>query len=202
MPKTHVSLIAATLAPVRSERGLAIMPDTTLADAPPLDVVFMPGGIGVNRAMEDEHLLVWLHKQAAQARYVTAVCTGALVLGAAGLLRGYRATTHWLSLDLLPLFGAQPHAERVVIDRNRITGGGVTAGIDFGLTVAAEIYGKEVAEEIQLVLEYDPQPPFRSGSPRTASADLVEHMRATRQSMQDQRRAIVERAQAQLQQDK
>jgi len=198
MPHTHVYLIAATREPVRSERGLAIMPDTTFADATALDVLFVPGGVGVNRAMEDEALLAWLREQAAHARYVTAVCTGALVLGAAGLLQGYRAATHWLSLDLLPLLGAQPVAERVVIDRNRITGGGITAGIDFGLTIAAALCGKAVAQELQLMLEYDPQPPFRSGSPRTASPDLVEHVRTTRQALQDQRRAIVERAAARL----
>ena len=199
MPHTRVHLIAATHAPVRSERGLRIVPDTTFADAPVLDVLFVPGGVGVNHAMEDAQLLAWLREQAEHARYVTAVCTGALVLGAAGLLQGYRATTHWLSLDLLPLLGAQPVAERVVIDRNRITGGGVTAGIDFGLTVAAELYGNEVAAHLQLMLEYDPQPPFGSGSPRTANANVVAQVRTERQPMQDQRRTIVKRAAAQLQ---
>ena len=198
MPDTCVHLIAATLDPVRSERGLRITPDTTFANAPPLDVLFVPGGVGVNRAMEDEQILAHVRHQAAHVRYVTAVCTGALVLGAAGLLRGYRAATHWLSMDLLPLFGAIPVAERVVIDRNRITGGGITAGIDFGLVVAAELCGEQIAQELQLMLEYDPQPPFASGSPRTAPVDLVARVRDARQAIQDQRRAIVQRAAARL----
>jgi cyclohexyl-isocyanide hydratase len=198
MPNTHVHLIAATLAPVRSERGLQIMPDTIFVDVPPLDVVFVPGGVGVNRAMEDEQVVAFVRHHAAHARYVTAVCTGALVLGVAGLLRGYRAATHWLSLDLLPAFGAIPTAERVVIDRNRITGGGITAGIDFGLVVAAELCGEQIAQELQLMLEYDPQPPFAAGSPRTAPADLIARVRDARQDIQDQRRAIVQRAAARL----
>ena len=130
--------------------------------APALDVICVPGGPGVDSMMEDELLLQFLRERAPSARYVTSVCTGALVLGAAGLLRGYRATTHWLSHELLALFGAIPVNERVVIDRNRITGGGVTAGIDFGLTVAGEVFGTAVAHEIQLMLEYNPSPPFAS----------------------------------------
>ena len=199
LPNTTVYLVAATLAPVRSERGLTITPDTTFDQVPPVDILFVPGGPGVDPLMEDAVLLEFLRKQAAQARYVTSVCTGALLLGAAGLLRGYRATTHWLSLDLLPLFGAQPVQERVVIDRNRITGGGVTAGIDFGLVVATEIYGANVAQAIQLSIEYDPQPPFQSGSPHTASADVVERLTRLRQPMQANRRSIAERAAARLQ---
>ena len=198
MPNAQVHLIASTMEPVRSERGLTLMPDMTLAQSPPLDVLCVPGGPGVNALMENESFLAWLRDQAARARYVTAVCTGALVLGAAGLLRGYRATTHWLSLDLLPLFGAQPVEERVVIDRNRITGGGVTAGIDFGLVVAAQLYGETTAQEIQLMLEYDPAPPFQSGSPRTADPALVEDVRRSRQRMQNERRMLAERAAARL----
>ena len=133
MPGTTVYLVADTLAPVRTERGLTITPDSTFDDVPPLDVICVPGGPGVDPLMEDARLLGFLRAQAPRARYVTSVCTGALLLGAAGLLQGYRATTHWLSLDLLPLFGAVPVKERVVVDRNRLTGGGVTAGIDLGL---------------------------------------------------------------------
>jgi cyclohexyl-isocyanide hydratase len=197
-PDTSVSLIAASSAPVRSERGLTITPDVTFDQAPPLDVLCVPGGVGVNQMMEDEAMLGFLRTQAEHARYVTSVCTGALLLGAAGLLRGYRATTHWLSLDLLPLFGAQPVDERVVIDRNRITGGGITAGIDFGLAVAAQMAGPAAAQEIQLMLEYDPAPPFRAGSPRTAPADLLQNVRHARRGVQDARRVIAERAAARL----
>jgi len=199
MPNTRVYLVAATSAPVRSEWGLTISPDTTFDQISALDIVFVPGGVGVNPMMEDTTLLEFLDSLGRHARYVTAVCTGALLLGAAGLLRGYRATTHWLSLDLLPFFGAHPVEERVVIDGNRITGGGVTAGIDFGLGVAAEIYGADVAEEIQLMIEYNPAPPFQSGSPRTASADLVQTVTTTRQQIQAERRAIAERVAARLQ---
>lgn len=198
LPDTSVHLIAATPQPVRSERGLRITPDTTFAAAPPLDVLFVPGGVGVNHAIEDEQMLAFVRHHAAHARYVTSVCTGALVLGAAGLLRGYRAATHWLSMDLLPLFGAIPTTERVVIDRNRITGGGITAGLDFGLVVAAELCGEQIAQELQLMLQYDPQPPFAAGSPRTASDDLVARVQDARQDLQDRRRAIVQRAAVRL----
>jgi len=127
----------------------------------------------------------------AGAQYVTSVCTGALVLGAAGLLAGYRATTHWLSLDLLPIVGATPVSERIVIDRNRITGAGVTAGIDFGLVVAGQLFGADVARAIQLMMEYDPAPPFDSGSPRTASAALVTRITERCQKLQDERKRLL-----------
>lgn len=192
MPATAVHLLAETLHPVRSERGLTIAPDATWTTSPPLDIVFVPGGVGVNAMMAHEALLTFLKQQSQTAAYLTAVCTGTLLLGAAGLLRGYRATTHWLSLDLLPLFGAVPVAERVVVDRNRITGGGVTAGIDFGLQLAALLRGRRAAEEIQLMMEYNPQPPFHSGSPGSANPALVEQVRATRQTVQARRRAIAE----------
>jgi cyclohexyl-isocyanide hydratase len=190
MPDTRVHLVAADLTPVVSEYGLTITPEMTFEQAPPLDILFVPGGIGVNPMMEDRDLLRFLQTQAQQARYVTSVCTGALLLGAAGLLRGYRATTHWLSLDLLPLFGAEVAHERVVVDRNRITGGGVTAGIDFGLAVAAEIFGAAVAQEIQLTIEY--------GSRDTVPADVVERVVQARRPIQLERWAIAERAAARL----
>jgi cyclohexyl-isocyanide hydratase len=198
MPATTVHLMAATLAPIRSEHGLTIVPELTFDTAPPLDVVCVPGGIGVNAAMEDGALLEFLQRQARGALYVTSVCTGALVLGAAGLLRGYRATTHWLSLDLLPLFGADPVEQRVVIDRNRITGGGVTAGIDVGLVIASALCGVAAAEEIQLMIEYSPSPPHNAGSPHVAPADIVRHVARTRQPVQSDRRAIAERVAARL----
>jgi cyclohexyl-isocyanide hydratase len=198
LPDTTVHLVADTLAPVRTERGLTITPDATFDDVPPLDLLCVPGGPGVDPLMEDARLLGFLEARARQARHVTSVCTGALLLGAAGLLRGYRATTHWLSLDLLPLFGAIPVEERVVVDRDRLTGGGVTAGIDLALAVAAELFGRAVAEEIQLTIEYDPAPPFRSGSPRTAPAAVVESVTRARRRRQAERRVIAERAAARL----
>ena len=194
MPNTRVHLVAASLDSVPSEKGLAIVPDVTFDRAPELDILCVPGGVGVNPMMEHEPLLRFLQDQGRRARFVTSVCTGALLLGAAGLLRGYRATTHWLSLDLLPLFGAEAVDERVVVDRNRITGGGVTAGIDFGLTVAATVCGEDIAREIQLMIEYDPAPPFQSGSHRTATPGLVERVTKARESVQSERRAIAERA--------
>jgi cyclohexyl-isocyanide hydratase len=198
LPGTTVCLIAETMTPVRSERGLTIGPDTTFESAPRLDIICVPGGPGVDAMMEDGVLLAFLRARAPGARYVTSVCTGALVLGAAGLLQGYRATTHWLSQDILVLFGADPVDERVVIDRDRITGGGITAGIDFGLTVAAEVFGQQVAQEVQLMLEYRPEPPFTSGSPQTAPAGVVQRILATRKEVQFSRRAIAVRAAARL----
>jgi cyclohexyl-isocyanide hydratase len=196
LPDAQVLLVGAGEA--RSDTGLLLRPDAALAEAPQLDVICVPGGPGVNAAMEDEALLAFVRRQAELASWVTSVCTGALVLGAAGLLRGYRATTHWMSLDLLAAFGATPVRERVVIDRNRATGGGVTAGIDFGLRLAAELRGERVAQAIQLGMEYDPAPPYQAGSPRTADRGLVESVSAARRTMNDERRRIVERAAAKL----
>ena len=194
MPDTRVHLVASTLDPVRSEWGLTIMPDVTFRDAPALDVLCVPGGWGVNRYLADDELLGFLRTRGERARYVTSVCSGALLLGAAGLLRGYRATTHWLSLDLLPLLGAEAVAQRVVRDRSRITGAGVTAGLDFGLALAAELFGSEVAQRIQLAIEYAPAPPFDSGSPDTAPGDIREALRREAHDALHQRRALVEAA--------
>ena len=144
--------------------------------------------------LEDEALLGFLRTQGQHAAYLTSVCTGSLLLGAAGLLRGYRASTHWMSMDLLALFGAIPVRERVVIDRNRITGGGVTAGIDFGLVVAAKLAGDEVAQRIQLMLEYDPAPPFDAGSPLRATPEVVAAVREQGAKYLDVRRQIAARA--------
>jgi len=177
MPNTTVHLIAKTLDPIVTDRGMRIMPNMTYTDCPQLDVVMVPGGPGQQDLMEDEVVLDFLRRQAKGAKYMTSVCTGSLVLGAAGLLKGYRSACHWAWRDMLSDFGAIPVAERVVRDRNRISGGGVTAGIDFGLTVAAELAGEEVAKSIQLVLEYDPQPPFDSGSPEKAGPERVKRLR-------------------------
>ncbi len=194
MPHTTVVLLASSLAPVRSEWGLPLTPDATFAGAPDLDVLCVPGGWGVTAMLENAELLTFLRDRGAGARYVTSVCSGALLLGAAGLLRGYRASTHWMSLDLLPLLGARPVAERVVIDRNRITGGGVTAGIDLALVIASELFGVRIAQEIQLAIEYDPLPPFSSGSPDDAPPDVKRAVLRRAEVALAERRSIVERA--------
>jgi cyclohexyl-isocyanide hydratase len=177
VPGAKMHMIWKTLDPVPTDAGFSIVPTTTFADCPKLDVICVPGGGGQTALMTDNETLDFLRKQAATARYVTSVCTGSLVLGAAGLLKGYKSACHWAWREMLPAFGAIPVAERVVRDRNRISGGGVTAGIDFGLTVAAELAGEEVAKSIQLVLEYDPQPPFDSGSPEKAGVERVKRIR-------------------------
>ena len=191
MPDTRVHLVARTLQPVRSEWGLTIVPDAAFADAPPLDVLCVPGGWGVNARLDDEELLDFLRARGDHARYITSVCSGSLLLGAAGLLRGYRATTHWLSLDLLPLLGAESVRQRVVRDRNRITGAGVTAGIDFGLALAAELFGPAAAQRIQLAIEYAPAPPFDSGSPGTAPDDIRDALGRESEDALRRRRALV-----------
>jgi len=158
----------------------------------------VPGGAGMNPLLNDAETLDFIRRQAKGARYVTSVCTGALVLGAAGLLKGKRAATHWMSREMLAAFGATPVAERVVIDGNVITGGGVTAGIDFALTVAAEAFGPDLAKSIQLGIEYDPHPPFDAGSPERADAALVARTRAAAAARQNERQAAVTRAAANL----
>jgi cyclohexyl-isocyanide hydratase len=194
LPDTAIHVVAKTAEPVRTERGLVFLPNVTCGACPPLDVLVVPGGPGQQHLMNDEAVLGFLREQAEYAKFVTSVCTGALVLGAAGLLRGYRATTHWLSLPLLPLFGAIPVDERVVVDRSRVTGGGVTAGIDFALRLAAILRGETVAREIQLQMEYRPDPPFDSGSPATAPREIVETIRNATQRFQLERLRTCEQA--------
>jgi cyclohexyl-isocyanide hydratase len=177
---------------------MQIIPTTTFADCPQLDLICVPGGAGINPLLNDAATLDFIRRQARSARYVTSVCTGALVLGAAGLLKGRRAATHWMSREMLRAFGATPVAVRVVVDGNVITGGGVTAGIDFALKVAAEAFGDEVAQTIQLGIEYDPDPPFDAGSPERAGAALVEKARADAAKRQAERQAAVDAAAARL----
>ncbi|WP_322403163.1 DJ-1/PfpI family protein [Massilia luteola] len=179
MPGAQVHLVWKTRDPVPTDVGFTINPTATFADCPPLDVLCVPGGFGIERLFGDDDTLAFLRRQGAQARYVTSVCNGSLVLGAAGLLAGYRSACHWMWLPFLERFGAVPVAERIVRDRNRISGGGVTAGIDFGLALAAELAGEDVARTIQLALEYDPQPPFAAGSPEGAGPELVARYRAS-----------------------
>ena len=198
MPGAEVLLLWKTVEPVRSDHGLAIVPTTTFSDCPALDVICVPGGPGQIELMDDQGTQDFLRRVAAGCRLVTSVCTGSLVLAAAGLLAGYRATSHWSSIDQLALLGAEPVSERVVLDRNRITGAGVTSGIDFALTVVADLVGPDQAREIQLQMEYDPEPPFQSGSPRSAEPDLVATVRQKIAPFIARRRAATETAAARL----
>lgn len=182
LPGAKVDLVWDSLDPVPTDAGFSILPTATFADVSRADLLCVPGGMGVAGVIDQPRALDWVRQVGAEAQWVTSVCTGALVLGAAGLLRGYRATTHWAWHDLLALFGAEPVQARHVIDRNRATGGGVTAGIDFALALIAEIAGPDHARAVQLALEYDPAPPFEAGSPDKAGPALVQvyHERAQR----------------------
>ena len=159
--------------PVRTDAGFAIMPTATFADVPRADILCVPGGMGVTEVIADDTAMAWVRAVGAEARWVTSVCTGSLILGAAALLKGYRAATHWSWREYLAMFGAEMVPERVVVDRNRVTGGGVTAGIDFALTLMAEVRSADFAKAVQLSLEYDPAPPFDAGSPEKAGPELV-----------------------------
>ena len=193
LPNTKVHLVAHTMAPVKTDRGMEIVPTTTFADCPQLDLVMVPGGPGQQDLMEDAVVMDFRRQHARGAKYVTSVCTGSLVLGAAGLLKGKRATSHWAALDHLKPLGAIPVSERLVIDGNIITGAGVASGIDFALKVAAVLEGEEVARSIQLQIEYDPAPPFDSGSPQTASPAIVAALRGRLASLNEQRREVAQR---------
>ncbi len=179
LPGVNVELVAKTKDLVRSDTGIAIQPSKTFADcADPVDILFMGGGSdGTVALMTDSETLDFLAQRGKTAKLVTSVCTGSMVLGAAGLLRGYKATSHWSVRDLLPLLGAELLVNRVVQDRNRITSGGITAGIDFGLRVAAELQGEDYARFLTLALEYDPQPPFGTGTPEkaTTAVEKISH---------------------------
>jgi cyclohexyl-isocyanide hydratase len=198
VPGAKVHLIWKRIEPVSSDSVMMLTPTTTFADCPQLDVICVPGGAGADDLLNDEDVLDFLRKQAEGAQYVTSVCTGSLVLGAAGLLKGYRAATHWSAMDNLADFGAMPTRTRVCTDRNRVTGGGVTAGIDFALTLVSMLVDRTTAEAIQLRLEYNPAPPFQSGSPDTAPADVLARIRERIAPFQARRREMVERAAARL----
>lgn len=173
-PNTQVHLIWKTLAPVISNEGLVLTPTTTLAECPPLDVICVPGGgIGQVEVMQDAEILDFLRQQNITAQYVTSVCTGSLILAAAGLLQGYKATCHWAFRDQLAMLGVEVVPQRVVIDRNRVTGAGVTSGIDFGLTLLGLLCGEQVAKMTQLMMEYTPDPPFNTGTPETAGEEVM-----------------------------
>jgi cyclohexyl-isocyanide hydratase len=198
VPAAQVHLIWKRIEPVPSDSVLTLTPTISFADCPQLDVICVPGGAGSNDMVNDEEVLDFLRKQAAGAKYITSVCTGSLVLGAAGLLRGYRATTHWTAMEFLSQFGAIPEKTRVCVDRNRVTGGGVTAGIDFALTLVSIMIDRQTAEAIQLGLEYNPAPPFNAGSPDTAPAEILARMKERIAPAQARRTEAIHRAAARL----
>ncbi len=178
VPGVVIHMIWKSMVPVMTDAGFSINPTDTFKTCPQLDVLCVPGGVGQKNLMQDEQVLGFLKQQGENARFVTSVCSGSLLLGAAGLLKGYKSTSHWAFKELLSVFGAEPVAGRIVIDRNRISGGGVTAGIDFGLLLAAKLANEEIAKEIQLSIEYDPQPPFDAGTPEKAGKKLTAKVQA------------------------
>ncbi len=195
---TTVHLVAKSLKPVMTDAGFSINPTCTFEDCPQPNIVCVPGGAGADDAMLDHELMAWLQAVSGGADWITSVCTGSLVLGAAGLLRGKQATSHWLSRPVLADFGAIPMEQRVVVDGKFVTGGGVTAGIDFALTLMAMIRGEEHAKLVQLMLEYDPQPPFLSGSPENADQHIVRRVRELTSRSQVERQAKVSAASEKL----
>lgn len=176
-PQTKVHLIWKTLTPVVSNESLIITPTTTLNDCPILDVICVPGG-GIKQVevMKDTEILSFLQQQSTTAKYTASVCTGSLILAAANLLQGYKATCHWAFREQLAMLGVEVVPERIVIDRDRITGAGVTSGLDFGLTLVSLMWGEDMAKTAQLMMEYDPQPPFNAGTPETAGEKTVQSL--------------------------
>ena len=198
LPNSTYRIYGKTAAPVRDVKGLRLTPDATLADAPPLDVLHVPGGHGQEALMGDAEVLNWIRQRASGACSIFSVCTGALICGAAGLLKGRRATTHWASFHLLPYFGAIPVNERVVVDGAWVFAAGVTAGIDGALCLAAELRGDEVAQAIQLHMAYAPEPPFDSGTPETAPSAILEQARRSARTITVQREQTARRVAARL----
>ncbi|MBC9877032.1 DJ-1/PfpI family protein [Bradyrhizobium sp. INPA01-394B] len=198
IPNATYRVYAKTAEPVRDVKGLRLTPDATLAEAPQLDVLHVPGGFGQEALMDNEEILAWIAQQAAGARSIFSVCTGALLLGAAGLLRRRRATTHWASFHLLPLFGAVPINERVVVDGRWIFAAGVTAGIDGALCLAAELRGDDVARAIQLYMQYAPEPPFDAGSPVRSPVPILAQEKRAVAGITAQREATARRVAAKL----
>jgi cyclohexyl-isocyanide hydratase len=198
MPGAAVHLLWKDTQPIKSEWGLELRPDTSFDDCPALNVLCIPGGPGAFELLGDDVVLNAIRRIAQRSRFVTSVCTGAFLVGAAGLLAGRRATTHWASRELLREFGAIPDESRIVVDGNLITSGGITSGIDFGLNIAAQLVGVEQAKEIQLAMEYDPAPPFASGSPRVAEPKIVARFREGIRERQERRAALVREASRRL----
>lgn len=173
LPHVQIHRIWKTLEPIKTDDGMVVVPDTTFENCPPLDVICIGGGLGQVAVVDDPKILEFLRQQGRTAKFITSVCGGSEFLAKAGLLKGYRATTHWAMREQLAKLGVEVGTERVVIDRNRMTGGGVTAGIDFGLVIAEKLCGEEAAKIAQLLMEYDPAPPFDVGSPEKAGPELV-----------------------------
>lgn len=195
-PELQIHLVWKTMDAVVDNNGLKIVPTCTLAECPQADILFVTGGPGQIDLMEDKEILAFLRNQGEHAAYVTSVCTGSLVLAAAGLLTGYRATCHWLSLPQLAYFGALPVAERVVFDRNRVTGAGVTSGMDFALALVAHLFGEDRAKRVALSMEYDPQPPFPGGSVASTEPAIIAAVRGETAEFQAERDNVARRAAA------
>ena len=198
VPDTEVRLIWKSLDPITASSGMKIVPDTTFDDCPDLDLICVPGGAGMTPLLIDDETLDFLREKAAKAKYITSVCTGSLVLAAAGLLNGKRSACHWMSREMLSDLGAIPDPARVVKDGNHISGGGVTSGIDFGLTVVAEVFGEDVAKGVQLAIEYNPQPPYDAGSPEAAGPTIETAARKGAAARQAERLSNVKQAAAAL----
>lgn len=194
-PDMEVSLIGESLKPITKMGGLSFSPDHDISTLLPLDVLCIPGGNGVNRFLNNEPVLDFIRKEANEVRFLTSICTGSLILGATGLLKGRKATTHWSAMEFLPLFGAIPVEERVVVDGHIITAGGITAGMDFGLVIIAKLLGEDTAKKTQLLMQYDPEPPFDCGTPEKAPKALVEQLQQEN-STDDERRKLIREWQA------
>ncbi|HEV2135047.1 MAG TPA: DJ-1/PfpI family protein [Terracidiphilus sp.] len=193
LPDSKFHLLWKAATPVRDLQGLILTPEMSIAEAPPLDLLVVPGGWGQERLMEDEAVLGFIRRHAVQGGYIFSVCTGALICGAAGVLRGVKCTTHWAAFHLLKYFGAIPMEARVVIDGKHVSAAGVTAGIDGALRVASLLRGREIAEQIQLSIEYAPEPPFSSGTPQTASAEVLHRVQASYRQITERRIATARR---------
>lgn len=198
IPDSTFHIIAKEKTPVVDIRGLVLTPEKAFSEAPPLDVLIVPGGPGQEGLMDDDASLSFIRDQALNAQYVFSVCTGALICGAAGLLKGRRATTHWSAFHLLSYFGAIPVDQRVVMDGKLVTAAGVTAGLDGALALASLLRGESVAQQIQLGIEYAPEPPFQSGTPKTASPEVLEKVRALGSKLAEARLATAKRVAARL----
>ena len=198
LPDSELHVMALERGPIKDHKGLVLTPQTTISEAPPLDVLHIPGGPGQEALMRDERVLSMIRRHADQGRLVFSVCTGALLCGAAGILRGRRATTHWSAFDLLHYFGATPVNARVVVDGNIVTAAGVTAGIDGALRLAALLRGDRVAQEIQLDIQYAPEPPFNAGTPQSAPGEVVDALKERFGPLTEARRATARALAAQL----